>query len=451
MNRLKEFLKERSVITVTERDIPGMLTDRIRKEGCIKFDGAVPYIDLASFWQKISKDDLKTLIRNRLSPDDRARIKSSVINEVAQRLSEDITLKIDFEAARAKQEQLINYRNGVLNIKTGEFTTDRTKWAFDYYVDADYIADCSVKDCPNFMRFIESSAGLENKECIFRVFGFALSSLLGVRVAVFFVGETSGGKSTALRLLESGFAPELISHLNFQQLGDRHYIIRLLGKKLNISYDNSGKALDNEEIFKSVVACETIEGRALRENPVEFRPRAKLFYASNKPFVFKHPDLALYRRMVVVPFERSVPPEKQDKHLLEKLIAEKNVIFSLAARSLKDFIEDGYGFKMSKQGKAYIESRIAALHSGEDFLADRTVLDPNGTVSVAILYDSYRQWCMDNALDPDERSEFKETVLATAPSIEFRKVGPTEKRVWGYHGIRLKASEELITPAERKD
>ncbi len=448
MERLKKFLKERSVITVTERDIPGMLTDRIRKEGDIRFDGSVPYIDLGSYWQKISKEELRTIIRNRISSEDRSRIKSSVFSEVATRLSEDITLKVDFEASRAEQEHLINFRNGVLNIKTGEFTTDRSKWLFDYYVDADYIADCSLKDCPQFMKFIESSAGIENKDCILRAFGYAISSLLGVRVAVFFVGETSGGKSTALRLLESGFASELISHLNFQQLGDRHYVIRLLGKKLNISYDNSGKALDNEEIFKSVVACETIEGRALRENPVEFRPRAKLFYASNKPFVFKHPDLALYRRMVVVPFERSVPPEKQDKHLLEKLVAEKNVIFSLAARSLKGFIEAGYDFKMSKQGQAYIESRITALHSGVDFLADRTVLDPNGTVSVAILYDSYRQWCTDNALDPDEKAEFKETVLSVAPTVEFRKVGPTEKRVWGYHGVRLKTTEELFAPAK---
>ena len=448
MKMLNEFLKKCTVIAVTEKDVAAMLTAALAREKDIRFDGSVPYIWTGIHWQKISKENLKTIIRNRISPEDRARIKSSVISEVAQRLSEDITLKIDFDAARDKQEYLINFRNGVLNIKTGEFITDRSKYLFDYYIDANYIADCSVKDCPHFMKFIESSAGIENRDCIFRVFGYALSSLLGVRVAVFFVGETSGGKSTALRLLESGFSSELISHLNFQQLSDRHYIIRLLGKKINISYDNSGKALENEEIFKSVVACETIEGRALRENPVEFRPRAKLFYASNKPFVFKHPDLALYRRMVVVPFERSVPPEKQDKNLLAKLVAEKDIIFTLAARSLKDFIDSGFDFKMSSQGKAYLEGRIAALHSGEDFLAERTVIDSKGSVSVAMLYESYRQWCIDNALDPDEKSEFKEIVLSFDPSIEFKKVGPTEKRVWGYHGIRLKTTEELFAPAK---
>ena len=443
MERLYKFLKKRTPLAVTEKDVAGMMTEALAREKDIRFDGSVPYIWTGIHWQKISKENLKTLIRNRVSPEDKPRI-----NEVASRLSEDITLKIVFQAAYDKQENLINFRNGVLNIKTGEFTKDRSKHLFDYFINADFIADCSERDCPNFMEFINSSAGSENKECLFITLGYAISSLLGVRVAIFFAGETSGGKSTALRLLESGFASELISHLNFQQLGDRHYIIRLLGKKLNISYDNSGKALDNEEIFKSVVACETIEGRALRENPVEFRPRAKLFYASNKPFVFKHPDLALYRRMVVVPFERSVPPEKQDKHLLEKIVAEKDVIFSLAARSLKDFIDSGFDFKMLKQGQTYIESRITALHSGVDFLADRTVLDPNGTVPVAILYDSYRQLCMENALDPDEKAEFKETVLSVAHTVEFRKVGHTEKRVWGYSGIRLKTTEELFAPAK---
>lgn len=440
-----------TLIVISEKDVATQLTRDISRMGIIRFDGQTAYINLKTHWQKISRSDLLIVIRNLITPDDRVRVKSKDVAEVAKRLSEDITLQISIEEAYHKQQYLINFKNGVLNIVTGEFTTDRSKYLFDYFINAKYIENFSEKDCPNFIHFITTSAGIENKDCIINSFGFGISSLPDVKKAIFFLGETDGGKSCCLRLMESSVDPELVSNISFQQLSDRHYIIQLHGKKLNISYDNSSKAMDNEQIFKSVVSSERIEGRALRENPVQFIPTAKLFFASNKPYVFKHPDMALYRRMVVIPFEYSIPPEKQDKHLLDKLITERDVIFSLAAKSLKEFVRSGYDFKMSPKGKAYLASRIAALHSVEEFLSDRTTVDEKGSISTAYLYDSYKQWCNDNALTPDEKTEFKESVLSFNPDIDYRKVGPREKRVWGFKGIRFKTTEELNASDDKNE
>lgn len=445
-NLILVLLATITLITICEKDVASQLTRDISRLGIIRFDGQTAYIKLETHWQKISRSDLLLTIRNLIASEDRFKVKSKDIAEVAKRLSEDISLRIDIKGAYPKQKYLINFLNGVLNIVTGEFTTDRSIGLFDYVINANYHAYYTEKDCPNFMRFIITSAGIENKDCIFISIGYGISSLTDVKKAIFYIGETDGGKSTALKLIESAVAPELVTNISFQQFSDPHYIIQLLGKKLNISYDNSQKAMDNEHIFKSIVSCERIEGRALRENPVQFIPTAKLFFASNKPYVFKHPDLALYRRMVIIPFEHSIPPEKQDKELLDKLKGERDAIFSIAAKSLKEFVKSGYDFKMSKKGKAYLKSRIAALHSVEEFLCDRALVDEDGSVSAAVLYDNYKQWCIENALDADERSEFKESVLTFNPSIDYKKVGPKKKRAWGFKGIRLKTPEELDIP-----
>ena len=301
------------------------------------------------------------------------------------------------------------------------------------------------------MRFIKTSAGLENLQCILISIGYAISSLLHVKKAIFLFGETDGGKSTLLIFISNAVSPELVSNINFQQLSNGYYVIQLLGKKLNISYDNSSKAMDNEQMFKSIVANECISARALRENPVQFVPTAKLFFASNKPYTYKNPDLALYRRMVFIPFEYSVPPEEQDKELLQKLEQERDVVFSLAARTMKGFVESGYDFKMSPKAKAYLESRIAALHSVDGFLDDRTVVDEAGSVSTAALYEAYKLWCSENALDPVDKAEFKESVLAYNPNIDYKKVGPRSKRVWGFKGLRLKTTEELSAFDDEKE
>lgn len=435
-----------TLICVTEKDVATQLTRDISRLGIIKFDGETAYINIKTHWQKISRVDLLKVLRNLIDPNDRFEVGSRIIAEVAKRLAEDVALQFSIEAANKAQEYLINFKNGVYNILTGEFNTDRTEWTFDYVLNVNYVQQCSDRECPVFMKFVKTSAGLENLQCILISLGFGISSLTKVKKAIFLFGETDGGKSTLLDFLGTAVAPELVSNINFQQLGSGYFVIQLLGKKLNISFDNSGKAMDNEQMFKSIVAGERISARALRENPVQFTPTAKLFFASNKPYTYKNPDLALYRRMVFIPFEYSVPPEEQDKELIQKLEQERDVVFSLAARTLKKFVESGYDFQMSRKAQAYLESRIIALHSVDGFLEDYTLIDEKGGISAAALYEAYKLWCNENALDADEKAEFKESVLAFAPNIEYKKVGPRQKRVWGFHGLRLKNADELNVP-----
>ena len=274
---------------------------------------------------------------------------------------------------------------------------------------------------------------------------------MNVKKAIFLFGETDGGKSTLLDFLSKAVAPELVSYINFQQLSNGYFVIQLLGKKLNISFDNSSKPMDNEQMFKSIVAGERISARAIKENPVQFTPTAKLFFASNKPYTYKNPDLALYRRMVFIPFEYSIPPEEQDKELPEKLEKERDVIFSLAARTLKDFVKSGYDFKMSPKAKAYLKSRIVALNNVEEFLSEIAVVDAKGRVVGALLYEKYKEWCKVNMQVPVESSEFKDRVAAYDPNIEPKKVGDKNHRRAGFKGIRLKTAEELNAPDDTSE
>lgn len=58
-------------------------------------------------------------------------------------------------------------------------------------------------------------------------------------------------------------------------------------------------------------------------------------------------------------------------------------------------------------------------------------------------YSNYVEWCNENALTAVDKEKCKEHVLSFAPSIYHKKVGPRQKRVWGFKGLRLKTVEEL--------
>lgn len=445
------FLSGISLIIISDKDVSSQLTKELINRETIKFCGSTPYIWLKTHWQKISRKSLPTLIRNMISPDDRTKVKNSHIVEVIKRISDDINSQIDIDGAFWRQQNYINFRNCVFDLLTGKIITDRSKFLFNYVVDADFMPNCTINEAPHFKKFVERSIGKENYECFLASTGYAISSLTAAKVAFFYVGPHDGGKSTAARLVASAFSPELVSNVSFSQLTDSHYTIMLLGKRLNASFDNSPRPMDHEDVFKSITSCEEIMGRELYENPVVFRPTVKLLYASNYPFSFKHPDEAIYRRMIILPFENSVPKKEQNPHLFEKLREERNIIFSLAAMSLKELVASNYDFKMSAKGKAYITSRITELHSVEDFLSDRTTCDKAGACSAAVLYNNYLEWCRENALTPVDKEKFKEHVLGYDPNIFYKKIGPRQKRLWGYSGIRLKSTEELNAPDDEKE
>ena len=435
-------------IVIQEKDVASQLTAELIHMAIIRFDGPTAYLNVKTHWQKVNKGDLPFIIRSLISAGDRVKVKSQHIAETIKRISEDLTLKIDISGAFWKQQHLINFKNGIYNILTGVFSKDRKDYFFDYVLEVNFLENCSETNCPRFIQFLKESAGLENKDCIFRSLGYIISSLTGGKVAFFLIGPPDCGKSTFLRVLASVVIPELISNVGFSQLSDRYFIIQLLGKKINISYDNSSQPMGNEQVFKSVTSCEPIEGRALRENPVQFLPVVKLIYASNDPYNFKHPDEALYRRMVMIPFAYSLPQDQRDPELFDKLMEERDAIFTVASKTLQALLSSGYDFKMSDKGKAYIEHRITALHPESDFLSDRAIIDESGSVSVNLLYENYTAWCVDNAIKQKNSKEFKEAVLGYGPKIAPKKVGPREKRVAGFKGIRLKTPEELSAPED---
>lgn len=183
-NLILALLENVTFIAICEKDVASQLTRDVRRLRIIRFDGQTAYIKLQTHWQKISRADLLLVIRNLILPEDRFKVKSKDISEVAKRLSEDISLRIEIAGACQKQQYLINFLNGVLNIATGEFTTDRSKWLFDYVINANYNENYTEEDCQCFTRFIITSAGVENKECILISIGYGISSLTDVKKVI---------------------------------------------------------------------------------------------------------------------------------------------------------------------------------------------------------------------------------------------------------------------------
>lgn len=443
MKNYKSIDVYRGKLRVTDlKNIVVEIIEFIIRNGLIIHDMGRPYLNCGSYYLLLKPEELTEIIYFLIHPEQASQIPTRAVDEAVKRLLRHPGIMVDMEAERQRTQYLVNVRNGIFDCETGKFTTDRGDYKFDYELDFEYTSKQNIIMARNFVAFINSSLGQAFLNCIERMLGYCVSSLILARVAFLLIGIGATGKSTILELIEHIVGPEHCSHVPFHRVGNMQARAEYYAKRLNISRDNSQRPMKDEDAFKNLVSCEMVTARFLYENSFDFVPRLKLIFASNVPLNFAHADDAVYDRFMVVPFENEIPNEKRDRDLLTKLLQERDIIFSVALDQLPDLIQSGYDFKAPERCKRIIDGYRAALHTAEHFLNERCTLCEKGTVSSVLLYKQYCTWCSDNGLEPDGQRIFYSHVRSFDPSIHDGKVNHGGSRVNGFRGIKLKDTED---------
>lgn len=403
----------------------------------IFFDNKTPVIWCHKYYRRITDDDLEAIILNLLDSECRMAVSNTNIREVIKRIRYTPELQIDLQKSFWEGQQYINLSNGVYSIMEQKIVPVRNNYKFDYVIDFQYTSNRKLENAPVFRKYIESSVGEDNYECLMRSLGYCLSSLTKGRKAFLLLGKGKTGKSTLLNLLESVLSMDLVSHEPFHTMSNERARSHYIGKRVNISRDNSSTPMRREEAFKSLISCEKTTGREVYEKGTDFTPTLSFIFASNNPLVFANPDDAVLDRLVVILFTREIPENQLDPDLEDKLIKEKDVIFSIAVDKLKELVTSGYDFRMANDAQEFIRQQRLLIHSAEDFLSEKVITDKNGSVSSAVLYGCYVDFCHKNAVKPVGRNTFLDKVRNCFTDIRYDKVYSGNDRVNGFRGIRL--------------
>ena len=384
-----------------------------------------------------SEDKLIRRIYQSINRDQIAQISTRAVKEAAGRIMNHPALQFDFNEQRTQDMMKLNVENGVYDIEKRGSSEDKEDIHFDYVLNFNYMYNVRIEQAKVFVKFVESSLGMEYMECLLRILAYLISSLILGRKAFLLLGKGSTGKSTLLELIEAVVGVENTSHVPFHMMGNIHARAEYRDKRLNISRDNSDVPMRNEDAFKNLVSCEMTSGRRLYENLTNFIPRLKFIFASNIDLHFAHPDDAVYDRLLVIPFTKEIPEKERDRELLQKLLEEKDIIFSAAMNKLSDLVQSGFDFKEPKESKEIIAVYRKAMHTAESFLCDCCKVDESGSVSSVELYRQYVCWCSENGMDADGQKNFYAKVRAFSTAIRDSKVQHNGKRVNGFRGIRL--------------
>lgn len=301
-------------------------------------------------------------------------------------------------------------KNGIYHVENEELYFHSPETITFSYLDAMYVEG---EKCKEFDRFIKDVT--EGNEILTTRLWMALGYLLmqTMEAKVFFImGEApDSGKSLFGNFIENLFPERYISNVALNDFNGQFSLAPLVGAALNVSLDLPASKLNDTAVsrLKMLTGGDAININQKYVPEFRYINRAKFIFASNTPISISNDDDAFWRRVVYLPFEITIPKEKQNRKLLNIFLKEKNAIVSKALHYAKELIENDFEFPTTPQIVYKMTEYQGKMNIGiETFLNSCCKLgrEYKGEL-VDILYKAYESYCINNSYLPLNRFLFK--------------------------------------------
>lgn len=291
---------------------------------------------------------------------------------------------------------LIPFRHRVYDLMTGEFLDYSKELVFLNRFPWDY--DPEAPEAPTVTDTLNAIANgdAEVVKLLLESFGNCFHLLNSYRGAVMLYGPSgSNGKSTLLNMLLQLVGRENASTLSLQDTAERFRLIEMYGKAANVGDDISDAYLPDSSLFKKLVTGESVMGEKKGQDPVSFRPYAKLFFSMNSLPPVSDKSRAFFSRVLLVPLTADFSdPAKRNPGLKDKQWSPEEMTYltRLAMEGLERLRAQGEFTKPLCVQQAISEYEIEC-NPVLGFLLEYGDVVGEPTEKV---YNDYRTWCEDN-------------------------------------------------------
>lgn len=217
--------------------------------------------------------------------------------------------------------------------------------------------------------------------------------------ALLLYGRGGEGKSLIISILSAALGKENVVERSIESLcaEESRTVADLEGKLLNICYEMSSKfSISN---FKRLVSKEPMTAKRLYMDPYTIYDYASLLFACNElPRNIEYTN-AYFRRLIILPFLRSIPEEKQDRTLGDRIIAnEISGVLNWIVEGVKRLMSQGRFSDCDIASQALANYKIDS-DSVASFIDDNNYeksTDNKDCISLQELFKEYMYYCSDS-------------------------------------------------------
>jgi putative DNA primase/helicase len=328
---------------------------------------------------------------------------------------------------------LLNTPGGVVDLKTGRTrANDR----------ADRMTKITTAtpggECPQWTVFLSNVTGgdADLQAYLQRMVGYCLTGVTSAHALFFLYGTGANGKSVFANVISTilgDYATTASMDTFVETRGDRHPtdLAGLRGARFVTAIETEQGRRLNESKVKAITGGDKISARFMRQDFFEFFPQFKPVIVGNHKPAIRNIDEAMKRRMHMIPFTVTIPPERRDGRLTEKLLAERDGILAWAVAGCLAWQREGLNPPACVQDatQEYFESEDALGR----WLEERCVRTANAKSLTSELFTDWKQWAEASGEFIGSQRRFSDLLITRGLEKWRNSMG-----VRGFQGIGLK-------------
>jgi putative DNA primase/helicase len=294
---------------------------------------------------------------------------------------------------------LLTVKNGTIDLRTGELREWRRE---DMITKCAPVAFEPAADCPRWKRFLEDvmqgSAALIG--FLRRAIGYSLTGDTREQCLFFLHGTGANGKGALIRTIEALLGDyfkqaDFASFLERRSEGPKEDLAHLVGARFVAASEAGDGRKFAEGLLKTITGQDTLSVRLLHRDRFEYRPPFKLWLAANAKPTISGGDEGMWRRMLLVPFQRTISRSEQDQTLEPALQGEELPgILRWAVEGCLEWLE--VGLRIPEEILAATGEYRTEMDVVSRFIQEQCVLGPNesemGSVLLERLNSTVQKW-----------------------------------------------------------
>lgn len=354
------------------------------------------YIWTGSHYQKLGLKELKVFIMQEWMPAAKVNMKQRVPDFIEKMVKGIFLRATALEKFKDEQNyRVINFKNGTAYLyNSGKLVFRQNHLKADAMINVlpiNYDKNAKATKWKKFLNDVLPDKVEQN--ALMEFIGYCFLNTHSYQKFLFLLGTGANGKSIVLNVIKKFFGEEMVSYVDLQQLHS-HEMIGIDGKYINIGSEINPKGLDKGQIenLKKLTAGEPTQLNPKNATPYNISggeiPKF-IFSGNNKPQ--GNLDGGLFRRMLLLNFDKVITKEKRIQALETRFEDEMSGIFNMAMEGLKRLLENGdfsESDNMVRNLQEYKEEANPVLAYFNEYI----VMDDEYMVPRKFLYAHYKAW-----------------------------------------------------------